>query len=153
MLRPWTEIERASSLFDELRRRLDNAFEDLGPWYGRRYPVSATLFEASWPHVNVDDAGTKLVVSAELPGMAASDIKLAIDRNVLTLSGERSTKPPKDYAVHRQERRKMRFSRSFTLPCAVDAERVSAVFNDGLLTVSVEKAAEAKPRTIAVKGS
>jgi HSP20 family protein len=71
----------------------------------------------------------------------------------MMISGERRTSVPAGYVAHRQERGSYTFSRSFALPCPVDPEKASAAVRDGVLTVTLEKAAEARPRQITVKAS
>ena len=69
---------------------------------------------------------------------------------MLTISGERKVEAPEGYSVHRQERGSVKFSRSFTFPCRIDTEKASATVKDGVLTIKLAKAAEAKPRKITV---
>jgi HSP20 family protein len=91
------------------------------------------------------------VIEAELPGMTEKDIELSLTADVLTLSGTRTVDAPEGYSVHRQERPTYRLSRSYTLPAKVDPEKVSAELKDGILLVTLEKAAEVRPRQIPVK--
>jgi HSP20 family protein len=111
------------------------------------------LSGGGWPAINLYDEGNKLVLDAEVPGLSEKDIQLSLNQNILSISGERRVGAPKDYAVHRQERRAIRFARSFSLPCKVDTEKVAAQVKDGVLTVSMEKAKEAQPRQITIKAS
>jgi HSP20 family protein len=106
-----------------------------------------------WPALNLYDEGNKLVLDAELPGLAAQDIQLSLNQNVLSVSGHRKVEAPEGYAVHRQERSAINFARSVSLPCHVDTEKVSAQAKDGLLTVTMEKSKESQPRQISIKTS
>jgi HSP20 family protein len=103
--------------------------------------------------VFVEDTGNALLVTADVPGLSHKDIDLELDKGTLKISGERKVSAPEGYAVHRQERGSMKFSRSFTLPALIDPEKVSATVKDGVLTVNLEKSAAAKPRQIAVKSA
>jgi HSP20 family protein len=88
------------------------------------------------------------VIKADLTEMNREDIHLAFENNVLTLSGERQSGPVE--GLHRSERFRGEFSRSFTLPATVDGNRISATYKDGVLTVRVPQREEAKPKQIEV---
>lgn len=92
-------------------------------------------------------------LTAELPGLTQSDVRLEVHRGVLTLSAERKNHSPEGYRAHRKERRGYQFSRSFTLPEDADVERVEASMKNGVLTVTVGKRAEVKPRQIQVSNA
>jgi len=130
---------------------MDRVFEDAvgGPWNGGTLPFYAD----TWPRANLIDAGSTLMLTAEVPGLSEKDIKLTLNQEVLTISGERKVVPPDGYSAHRQERGSVSFARSFALPCRIDADRTSASVKNGILTVTLEKAADAMPRQIAVKAS
>jgi HSP20 family protein len=144
MLTRWGDFDRSFVIMDEFRRRMDSLFEDL--------EGGETATTASWPRVNLFDQGANLVLVAELPGLRDKDVKLTIDHDVLTIEGERAAKAPEGYTVHRQERPSLRFSRALTLPAKVDSERTTASLQNGFLTITLPKAPEARPRTIAVRG-
>jgi HSP20 family protein len=91
------------------------------------------------------------VLEADLPGLGEKDVQLTIHQDVLTLSGERKQDVPQGWFVHRQERAPLKFSQSFTLPVKVDPEKSSATMKNGVLTITLAKAAEAQPRAITVK--
>lgn len=94
----------------------------------------------------------QLILKAELPGVNKDDLELSLHDGVLTLAGERrEEKSLENSEVHRSERFLGKFQRSFTLPAAVDAAKVQASFKDGMLTVTLPKAEEAKPKHIEVK--
>jgi len=93
----------------------------------------------------------ELVLKAELPDMSRDDIDINIENFVLTIKGEKkASNEVKDEQVHHSERRYGSFSRSFSLPQTVDANRVSAEYKNGVLTVRFPLREEAKPRTIKV---
>jgi HSP20 family protein len=138
---------------DEFRRRMDRLFEEYD-WRQRgtgRDRDQEYLSYATFPRINLVDAGSQLVVKAELPGLADKDVKLTLNQDVLTIEGERKSDAPEGFSVHRQERNPVRFTRSFTLPCRVDAEKTGASMKDGILTVTLSKAPEAQPRQISVR--
>jgi HSP20 family protein len=144
MLVRWTEQDSPFSTFDALRRQMDRLLDEFD---------RPSLFQASSPGsfpVSVFDTDAALIFSADLPGLEEKDFSLSLAQNVLTIQGERKPRPLEGYTTHRQERASVHFSRSFALPCRVDPERTSASLKDGVLTVTLPKAAEAKPRTIAV---
>ena len=111
---------------------------------------SASFFAGSWPRLNLIDEGSRFVLYAEVPGMTRDDIKLTLTEDTLTMRGERGVAAPEGYVAQRQERIPVSFTRSVRLPCAVDLEAVSAKVRDGILAVSLDKAAQAKPRQISV---
>ena len=106
---------------------------------------------ATWPRLNLFDTGAELVVEADVPGMTEKDIELTLHDGVLTLAGERKIAAPEGYTPRRQERAGFKFSRSIALPTRVDAEKTIALVKDGVLTITLAKAPEARPRQIAVK--
>jgi len=148
MLTRWSDLDHAFSVMDELQRRMSRLFDESDT---ARWPGSPRLTTGAWPAVNLYDAGDELVIKAQVPGLSEKDIQITGNQEVLTLSGERTVEVPEGYSVHRQERGSLKFSRSFTFPCKVDLEKTSATIKDGLLTVKLAKAAEAKPRQITVK--
>jgi HSP20 family protein len=112
------------------------------------------LFEVqhSWvPALDVAEDKDNYRVRVELPGLKREDIEVALDDGTLVISGERKAEAHVEgTAIHRQERYYGKFSRALTLPSAVAADKVTANYRDGVLTVTVPKAEEAKPKTIAV---
>ena len=130
-------------MMDELRARMDRMYGDYGE------PQAAVSF----PRISLFDNGSGLTLKAEVPGLSEKDIQLTINQDVLTLAGERKPDAPEGYSVHRQERAPVKFSRSFTLPCRINPETAQATLKDGVLTVTLPKAAEAQPRQITVKAN
>ena len=103
------------------------------------------------PPVDVQETPDAYLFHAELPGLTKDDINITLENNVLRLSGERKLeKDAKKENYHRVERTYGTFTRSFTLPTQVDADKVQASFENGILTVAVPKAEQAKPRKIAI---
>ena len=129
---------RPNELFD-WSRMLDNFFEDTPVWNARV------------PAVDVRESEDGYVMEAELPGLTDKDVELKIEDNILTLSSRKdeATEEDKDGYLIR-ERRSAEFCRTFVLPKDVDRDKIKAEFKNGLLTVRVPKAPEAKPRKIDV---
>lgn len=148
MLTQWFENDRTYSLMDDLRRRMDLMFEDIET--GRAWTGEAAQI---WPRANLFDSGENYVLQAELPGVAKEDLSISGCQDCLTISGERKVTAPEGYTVHRQERGGLRFSRSFRFPVKIDADHATAELKNGILTVSIPKAPELKPRSIEVKAN
>lgn len=110
------------------------------------------LEPSGWlPAVDIRESDDTYEFTAELPGLSKDDVTITVEEKVLTLAGERKFEENEDKnSYHRVERTYGSFSRSFTLPNAVDSEKVAAKFENGLLTISVPKAEETKPRTIKI---
>ena len=115
------------------------------PFFGGR-PASAFA-----PAFEVKETTDAFVLKADLPGVAEADLDIAVHNSVLTVSGSRQAEERKDgesYALY--ERQFGSFSRSFALPDMADGERIEAKMDRGVLTLTIGKKAEAKPRKIAV---
>jgi HSP20 family protein len=106
---------------------------------------------SSWPQVNLGDDGTKLVLTADVPGMSDKDVDVTLQHDAITIRGERIVTEPAGYATLRKERGNRRFARTIALPCKVQPEGSSASVKDGVLTVTLAKAPEAQPRRIQVR--
>ncbi|WP_336367805.1 Hsp20/alpha crystallin family protein [Marinobacter sp. C2H3] len=138
-----------------------NEFEDLMNRYNRFFGISRAgngegrdLFQRSdWaPAVDIRETDKTFVIEAELPGMNKDDVKVTVEDGVLTIQGERrQEEETKDKKVHRVERFYGSFLRRFTLPDNVDEGSVKASFKDGLLTLTVNKAAPKAPKAIEVE--
>ena len=108
---------------------------------------------AEWaPLVDITEDEKDYVLKAELPGIRKEEVKVSIENGVLSISGERKVeKEEKNKKYHRVERSYGSFARSFALPENVDAEKVSAAYKDGLLTVTVAKSEKAQTKQIEVR--
>lgn len=106
----------------------------------------------SWmPPVDIQEREDGYRLQAELPGLTKDDINITLENNILRLSGERKfEKDVKKESYHRIERTYGTFTRSFALPSQVNGEGVQAAFENGVLTITVPKAEQAKPRKIAI---
>ena len=115
--------------------------------------TSSQQFLNGWlPTIDLFEDQDELVLKAEIPGMKKEDIDISLQGEVLTLSGERKEDAVFDKAEsYRSERLLGRFQRTLTLPVSVDAKKVNATYRNGVLTVVLPKAEEAKPKQIEVK--
>jgi HSP20 family protein len=112
-----------------------------------------TLGEWS-PTVDVAEDKDTITVKAELPGVEQKDIAVSLQDGMLSIKGEkRAEKEEKDKRYHRVERSYGAFYRSIQLPSAVDAGKVAATFKDGVVTITLPKAPEAKGTTIPIKAA
>src|SRR5215510_1211602 len=103
------------------------------------------------PAVDVYEDEHNLVLKMEVPGVNEEDLKVSLENNTLTVSGERKfEKEEKEENFHRIERRYGSFTRTFRLPSTVDSEKVDAGYDKGILKITLAKKAEAKPRQIKV---
>ena len=137
----WTPFNRLSSLHDELNRLFDFSL-----------PSRDTGLFSGWsPALDVFDQKDNFMVKVELPGMKKEDIGISLHEGVLTVSGERKHEVErKEGQTFRSERYFGKFQRSVTLPATVDASKVKATYKDGILSIDLPKAEEAKPKHIQV---
>jgi HSP20 family protein len=140
---PWSALDRWSNLRDEL-----NSFFDLplSSSFGR----TGQLFTGWSPALDLYESGDHLVAVVELPGMRKEDIDISLHDGTLAISGERKRESANDEKAQRTERYVGTFRRSISLPTRVDANKVSAMYQDGILKVTLPKAEEAKPKQIRV---
>ena len=135
---PWQEL-------DQLTNRLGQLFN---------HDASTHASQGTWlPAVDVEESGDELVLTAEVPGMSPDAVELQLENNVLTISGERAEERregAEDKRYHVLERRYGSFRRSFTLPRTVQPDKIAAEYRDGILTVRLPKASEAKSRRIQI---
>ncbi len=117
-----------------LTKRDDSAFE-VGDWM---------------PVVDIEEEEDVFTVKAELPGVEKDDVSVNIDNGVLTIKGQKRTEN-KDNKRHRTECSYGSFIRSFTLPRAVKAGEIKAVYKNGILNLTIPKSDELKPKQIEIK--
>uniref|UniRef100_A0A7C3Z8J8 Hsp20/alpha crystallin family protein n=1 Tax=Desulfobacca acetoxidans TaxID=60893 RepID=A0A7C3Z8J8_9BACT len=137
---PFLELER-------LQRQMDRLFQDLTgrEFYPRRVGV--------YPLVNISEDHDHIYVRAELPGVNPEDLEITMKDQQLVLRGERKIPPEeKNVNYHRRERESGFFRRVLRLPSPVDPNKVEARCKDGVLTITLTKPEEVKPRKITVKG-
>ena len=108
--------------------------------------------QAVWaPALDVQEDKDNYVFRAELPGLKREDIDVSLQDDVLVISGERKVETVNEgVEVHRQERHHGKFQRALTLPTQVAADKITAQYKDGVLTVTLPKVEEAKPKKIDV---
>ena len=127
--------------------RLTNLEDELDRFFGS--PVSAWA-----PALEMHEDKDKFTVRVELAGLKREDIEVSLQDGALIISGERkSEKTEEGVAVHRQERFYGKFQRALMLPEPVSAEKVKADYKEGVLTVTLPKTEEAKPRKIDVSAN
>jgi HSP20 family protein len=143
MLLRWTTWKEPSSL-DRIESWLAHRNQTLNAVPSNGHSEEPTLWH---PPVDVREDAERITLVADLPGLEQSDVAISIEQNVLTLRGER--RRDGDASGHR-ERIHGLFSRAFTLPPTVDLEHVSADMKAGVLTVTLPKKPEAKPRQIQI---
>jgi HSP20 family protein len=139
-----------SNDFASLGTRINRMLNDVFSGADWAYPDSAA---AAWvPPVDVLEQPEAIRIMAELPGVKPEDVKISVEGNVLTLHGmKQQVAEERTERVHRYERTYGAFERSFTLPASVDTQRINAGYDNGVLTISLPKAEQAKPRQIAVE--
>ena len=114
---------------------------------------SETVSNRSWsPAVDIHESPDALTITAELAGLKPEEVEITVENQVLTLAGERKfERETMGETLHRVERAYGAFSRSFTLPATVQADKVEAKFDQGVLTVTLPKAEASKPRKVKVQ--
>ena len=138
---PFTNLVSAQREFDRLFK---DAFT---PFMGE-----GELSTRTWaPPVDIYETENDIVLKAELPGVEPKDVEVKVEDNTLYLKGERKfEKEVKNESYHRVERSYGSFARSFSLPNSISTDKVKAEFKDGLLTLTLPKREEAKPRTVKI---
>jgi HSP20 family protein len=142
-LSTWPSFGRLSDLRDEIDRLFESPLSEL--------TRTSQLLSGWTPALDVYENKDNFVVKAELPGMKKEDIEVSLHDGSLSISGERKTESKhEEGGVYRAERFFGRFQRTVTLPTAVAADKVKAAYNDGVLTITLPKTEEAKPKKIDV---
>ena len=137
-----------SGEFHELEREMRRLFDEtMGGFLNRR----AT--SRRFPLTNVYESEDSVVVQVALPGVSVEELELNVTGDILKLEGERKPGLPEGASYLGNERQHGPFSRVVTLPQTVDATQAEAEYANGILTVTLPKAPEAKPRTIEVKAT
>lgn len=153
---PAQDVTRWSTEFpafrglESLRRDMNRIFDD---FFRGDVPADETFFGRDWtPAVDIVETTEAYVLKAELPGIAKDDVKITLENGVLTIRGEKKGAAETNGASFRRvERSYGLFERSFALPGTVRTGDIDAQFKDGLLTLTLPKAEEAKPKLIDVK--
>ncbi len=124
---------------------MDRMFDDL--W---TYPLRGRFGDRAWlPSADIHERENEYEVTMDLPGLDRDDIKVTIRENLLTIEGERKQERTEEESdFHLEERRYGNFKRSFRLSKAVDAQKIRAGYTNGVLTLTIPKSEESKPREI-----
>ncbi|MEZ4601090.1 MAG: Hsp20/alpha crystallin family protein [Syntrophotaleaceae bacterium] len=138
---------------DELRREIDHVFRGLGVGRGLSPAFIPGIGVGDFPRINVSQDENNYYIHAMVPGIDPSDLELNIMQGTLTLSGERKESGNGDRSWHRRERGFGKFLRTVELPERVNTEKVDARYHNGILTITLGKAEEAKAKKISVKAS
>jgi len=139
----WNAFPEMSILQRQMNRLFEEATQN---WNGDANTASG------WsPETDIYETETNLILQADLPGFSAKDIDIVVENNGLTIRGERQfdAKVPPE-GLHRMERSYGKFSRSFTLPASVDAQKIQANYKNGVLSVTLAKAEHARPKRIQI---
>jgi HSP20 family protein len=138
-----------SGLFEELedmRQQMDRLFARAGGVPARHRGAGV------YPQINLSEDKDRYFVRAELPGVKSDELNLSATGSTISISGERKIKSePDNVRYHRREREAGSFNRSISLPTEIDADRIEAGLQDGILNIVVPKAEAAKPRQISVR--
>ena len=128
---------------DRLRREMNNLFSDSGRTTTNTYPL-----------LNAYENEDEIAVTAELPGLTKDDVNITFSEGVLTLSGnQRTTAKMKEMTAIRKERSDGEFEKTLQIPVKIKQDIISASFIDGVLTITLPKAEEAKPKTITIEAN
>ena len=140
----WDPFREFSTLQDRMNRLFRESFTE----GGREEALTTTSFA---PPVDVYEDEHNVSLKIEVPGIDEKDIAVRLENNTLTVHGERKfEKEEKEENFRRVERQYGSFTRTFTLPSTVDADKVSANYEKGVLKITLPKKAEAKPKQIKV---
>lgn len=142
----WTPFRDLVNMQREVGRVFDSLFADVD---------GDGNYMASWsPRADVIENNEAYVIKTELPGVDKNDVKITLHENVLTFKGEKKQeKEENGKNFHRIERSYGGFERSFTLPAGVKNDKIDASYKDGILTITLPKAEQAKPKEIEVKAA
>jgi HSP20 family protein len=136
--------------FTTLQDRINRVFRDTYSEGSRDESLATSSFA---PAVDVYEDEHNVTLKVEVPGIDEKDIDIRLENNTLTVHGERKIeKEEKEENYRRVERQYGSFTRTFTLPATVDSDNVSANYDKGVLTITLPKKAEAKPKQIKVSG-
>ena len=142
LLNTWYPFYDVSKTLDEMDRIFDAVNRPLGL---RSVP------RGTFPAINIYNQGEKAVLIAEIPGVDPNKLELTVLGDTVTIKGERVDECQENDHVYRKERICGQFSRTLTLPDAVNPDTVKAVYNNGILKVSLEKADAVKAKKIKIK--
>ncbi len=139
----WEPFREMRRMHDMLDRMMDRTFSGS--------PLMSSIFEGGVP-IDVLQTDDNVVVKATTPGLKPEDLNISITGDTLTIRGEvKEEKEEEGARYHIRERQSASFSRSILLPTLVNADKAEAEFESGILTLTLPKVEEVKPKTITVK--
>ena len=140
----WRPFRDVVSVQDEMNRLFGDFFD--------HRPTRVEWTEGAWnPSVDVTEDKDNVVIKAEMPGLNKDDVKISVQDNVLTLKGEKKQESEeKESDYHRVERSYGSFCRSFQLPTTVKTDKIKANYKDGVLSITLPKTEEVKPKEIPI---
>ena len=144
------QLEPVTDVFQSWRR-LNRLFDEaFGNWAA--VPSENGTVTSAWvPACDITEDKENLRVVVELPGVKPKDVKISLENNLLSIRGEKKQESEQTTdRVHRYERAYGTYERTFTLPSTVDADRIQARYDNGILTVTIPKVERARPREIPV---
>jgi HSP20 family protein len=140
----WREAIDPFRELDSLRTAIDRLFGD--------YRWRTGAYRGVFPALNITETRDNLFVSAEIPGINPKDTDITATRDSITIRGERRPAAVgKEVNYHQREREFGSFNRIIGMPCQVNPDKISASYKEGILTVVVPKAMQAKPKQIEIK--
>jgi HSP20 family protein len=141
-----------TNVLTRMRDEMDRVFDR---WFDRPLDLGRPADGASWmPALDIVDGEAEVTIKAELPGIAAKDVNVFISGNMLTLSGEKDeSKEEKGENFYVSERRFGSFRRTVELPQGVDADKVTAEQDNGVLTVRFPKLKIARPKQVPIQAT
>jgi len=142
----FTQLFRRPDSYDDLsqlQRQVEALFSG---WTRPQRHVAGPAFD-------VFDESERYRLVADLPGMRAEDLEVEVTEDGITVRGSRKVEAPEGFSVHRREREPLTIARSFTFPSKVDPEQVTATIQQGVLTITLGKRADTKPRSITVQSA
>ncbi len=136
-----------NDMFWNMQREINRLFDDVA------LPRQRRNMEREWvPSVDVEENDNEYLISMDVPGVDKKDVKVTVENNVLTIKGERRMERSEDEgSCHCSERYYGTFNRSFSLPNAVQADKIRAAHKDGVLTITLPKVEEAKEKEIEIQ--
>lgn len=131
---------------DWMQREMNRTFGAMG------LQTSCDSTVQRFPQLELQQQEEQLILTAQLPGVESDSLEITLEKNILTLKGQRKTEAPKESTSRRQERPQGQFERRIELPAEVEREGISSHFEHGVLTLTLPKAAQARVHKIAVNG-
>jgi len=138
----WEPVREMITLRDAMDRLFDDAFTR---------PINMSAVSAM-PAIDMYQDDESVVVKAQLPGLSNDDVQISVTDNILTLRGEfKEENEDEGKSYHIREHRYGTFERTLSLPTDVQVDKAKAVFENGILTITLPKAEKVKPKTISIK--